>query len=168
MAQNRNYMLADGLFRLARQGNGIQLFLRYRARAERLYRRAVDEFERLKKLRPELPNQPISDAAPGGAGDLVTGQPLIAQMLLGQPLPPANPIYTRQTNPFLPQLFAVLVGQAVSLRTGLIRSSGRRPELYGCGLAARRGRAPEGPRQRAFASRIPPASSHVDISGRVR
>jgi hypothetical protein len=36
LAQNRNYMLADGFLRLARQGNGIQLFLRYQAQAERL------------------------------------------------------------------------------------------------------------------------------------
>jgi hypothetical protein len=39
-----------------------------------LYRRAVEEFERVRKLRPELPNQPISDAEQGGAGDLVAGQ----------------------------------------------------------------------------------------------
>jgi hypothetical protein len=62
LAQNRNYMLADGFFRLARQGNGIQLFLRYQAQAERLYRRAVEEFERLKKLRPELPNETVMTA----------------------------------------------------------------------------------------------------------
>jgi hypothetical protein len=58
-AQNRNYCLADGFLRLARQGNGIQLFLRYQAQAERLYRRAVEEFERVKKLRGELPTEPI-------------------------------------------------------------------------------------------------------------
>ena len=58
-AQNRNYCLADGFLRLARQGNGIQLFLRYQAQAERLYRRAVEEFERVKKLRGELPSEPI-------------------------------------------------------------------------------------------------------------
>jgi hypothetical protein len=60
-AQNRNYCLADGFFRLARQGNGIQLFLRYQAQVERLYRRAVEEFERVKKLRPELSDEPISE-----------------------------------------------------------------------------------------------------------
>jgi hypothetical protein len=59
-------MLADGLFRLARQSNGIQLFLRYQAQVERLYRRTVEEFERLKKLRPELPNEPISAEDPPG------------------------------------------------------------------------------------------------------
>ena len=58
-AENRNYRLADGFFRLARQSNGMQLFLRYQAQAEGLYPRAVKEFERLKKLRPELPNEPI-------------------------------------------------------------------------------------------------------------
>ena len=60
-AQNRNYCLADGFFRLARHGNGIQLFLRYQAQVERLYRRAVEEFERVKKLRPELSDEPISE-----------------------------------------------------------------------------------------------------------
>ena len=39
----------------------IPLFLRYQAQVERLYRRAVEEFERLKKLWPELPNEPISE-----------------------------------------------------------------------------------------------------------
>jgi hypothetical protein len=34
--QNRNYCVADGFLRLARQSNGIQLFLRYQAQAERL------------------------------------------------------------------------------------------------------------------------------------
>src|ERR1700758_4577853 len=75
LAQNRNYMLADGFFRLARQGNGMQLFLRYQAQAERLYRRAVEEFERLKKLRPELPNKPIQWNRPPGLSDSSTGQP---------------------------------------------------------------------------------------------
>ena len=34
-AQNRNYCLADGFLRLARQSNGWSLFLRYQAQAER-------------------------------------------------------------------------------------------------------------------------------------
>src|ERR1035441_8946123 len=33
-----------------------RLFLRYSAQADRQYRRAVDEFDRLKALRPELPS----------------------------------------------------------------------------------------------------------------
>jgi len=51
-AQNRNYCLAEGFLRQIRQSNGWSLFLRYQAQSERLYRRAVEEFERLKALRP--------------------------------------------------------------------------------------------------------------------
>jgi hypothetical protein len=81
-AQNRNFCLADGFLRLARHGNGIQLFLRYQAQAERLYRRAVEDFERIRKLRPELPNEPISEEeqpseptenTTGSAGGLAAG-----------------------------------------------------------------------------------------------
>jgi hypothetical protein len=64
LAENRNYMLADGFFRLARQSNSIRLFLRHQAQAERLYRRTLEEFERLKKLRPELLSEPISAEDP--------------------------------------------------------------------------------------------------------
>src|SRR5205823_5067627 len=52
--QNRNYALADGFHRLARKDKTFPLFLRYKAQTERLYRRAVEEFDRLKALRPEF------------------------------------------------------------------------------------------------------------------
>src|SRR5215472_13032334 len=39
----------------------FNLFLRYQAQAERLYRRAVEEFERVKKLRAELSDEPVSE-----------------------------------------------------------------------------------------------------------
>ena len=63
-AQNRNFMLAEGFHQLAQKSNSWTLFLRYQAQAERNYRRALEEFERLKSLRPELPNEPISDPQP--------------------------------------------------------------------------------------------------------
>jgi hypothetical protein len=63
-AQNRNYALADGFHRLARKDNTFPLLLRYKVQTERLYRRAVEEFDRLKALRPELPNEPISEVQP--------------------------------------------------------------------------------------------------------
>src|SRR6266699_1760184 len=63
-AQNRNYALADGFQRMVRQANAWSLFLRYQAQAERKYRRAVEEFDRLKALRAELPNEPISEVQP--------------------------------------------------------------------------------------------------------
>ena len=57
-SQNRNFLLAEGFRRLVQSSNAWNLFLRYQAQAERLYRRAVEEFERLKALRDELPNEP--------------------------------------------------------------------------------------------------------------
>jgi hypothetical protein len=60
IAQNRNYCMADGFLRLVRQSNGWSIFLRYQAQAERQYRRALEEFDRLKSLRQVLPNEPIS------------------------------------------------------------------------------------------------------------
>jgi hypothetical protein len=63
-AQNRNYALADGFHRLARKDNTFPLLLRYKVQTERLYRRAVEEFDRLKRLRPELPNEPILEVQP--------------------------------------------------------------------------------------------------------
>ena len=62
--QNRNYALAEGFHRLVRQASSWSLFLRYQAQAERLYRRAVEELERLKALRDELPNEPIFEGQP--------------------------------------------------------------------------------------------------------
>ena len=67
-AQNRNHLLGEGFHRMVRQSNSWSLLLRYQVQAERHYRRAVEEFERLKALRPELPdelpNEPVSEAQP--------------------------------------------------------------------------------------------------------
>jgi hypothetical protein len=63
-AQNRNYCLADGFLRIVRQSNGLTLFLRYQAQAERQYRRALGDFDRLKALRPSLPNEANPDLQP--------------------------------------------------------------------------------------------------------
>ena len=85
-AQNRNYALADGFQRMARQPNNTwSLFLRYQAQAERHYRRAVEEFDRLKALRAELPNEPILEVQPEENEPACT--------------PPDEPIATPQPNP---------------------------------------------------------------------
>jgi hypothetical protein len=60
-AQNRNYMLGEGFHRLVKQSNSWSLAIRYQAQAERHYRRAVEEFDRLKALRQELPTEPTAD-----------------------------------------------------------------------------------------------------------
>ncbi len=56
-AQNRNFLLGEGFHRMTQQSNSWSLAMRYQAQAERHYRRAVEEFERLKALRQELPNE---------------------------------------------------------------------------------------------------------------
>ena len=62
--QTRNYLLAEGFHRLIKYCGSWPLFMRYQVQTERLYRRAVEEFERLKALRNELPNEPILEAQP--------------------------------------------------------------------------------------------------------
>jgi hypothetical protein len=60
--QSRAYFMAEGFRRLcAAKGNDPwRVFLRYQAQTERNYRRALEEFERLKALRNELPNEPTT------------------------------------------------------------------------------------------------------------
>ena len=67
-AQNRNYALAEGVRRLNRESNLWSLLLRYQAQAERQYRRAIEEFNRLKALRKDLPNEPIWGSQMGSFG----------------------------------------------------------------------------------------------------
>jgi len=62
--QNRNYALAEGFLRMVKHANTWTVFLRYQAQAERIYRRAVEDLERLIRLRDKLPNEPISPALP--------------------------------------------------------------------------------------------------------
>jgi hypothetical protein len=62
--QNRNYWLAAGFHLLTANPDSWALFLRYQAQTERLYRRAVEEFERLRALRDEFPNEPIAEPEP--------------------------------------------------------------------------------------------------------
>jgi hypothetical protein len=56
--QRGNLPLAEGFERLAAKSTALSLSMRYSAQAERNYRRAVAEFERLKALRPEILNEP--------------------------------------------------------------------------------------------------------------
>ncbi len=89
-AQNRNFLLAEGFHRVTRQSNAWPLFLRYQAQAERLYRRALEDFDRLKALRGELPNEPISDPEPEENPD-----PYVQSE--------SNPFQTQNTAPPQPQ-----------------------------------------------------------------
>jgi hypothetical protein len=74
-AQNRNYLFAEGFHRLNKYSNSFTLFLRYQAQTERLYRRAMEEFGRLKALRHELPNEPILETQPEANETVNTPEP---------------------------------------------------------------------------------------------
>jgi hypothetical protein len=84
--QSRAYFMAEGFRRLcAAKGNDPwRVFLRYQAQTERNYRRALEEFERLKALRNELPNEPIDPPQPEETNPIPSRE-------VGQALPSANP-----------------------------------------------------------------------------
>jgi hypothetical protein len=68
LGQHRSYWLALGFYRFMSQHKTAATVLRFQAQAERLYRRAIEDFDRLRKLRselpPELPNEAIPDPQP--------------------------------------------------------------------------------------------------------
>ena len=76
LSQSRSFLFAAGFQRVTGPRDSWKLFLRYQAQTERNYRRAVEEFERLKALRPELPNEPIEEVA---------SQPVTPEEMLPQP-----------------------------------------------------------------------------------
>jgi hypothetical protein len=70
--QNRNYALGEGFRKMTEKSDAWVLLLRYQAKAERDYRRAIEDFERLKALRTEMPNEPNIGAQPAEPEDLAT------------------------------------------------------------------------------------------------
>jgi len=92
-AQNLNFAMAQGFRRLAVDHSTCwTLLFRYTAQAERLYRRAVEDFERLKALRTEMPNEPISDEIPEEKQELATLEDIF-------PHPPEGFVYNPQFPP---------------------------------------------------------------------
>jgi hypothetical protein len=94
--QNRNFILGEGFHRATQKPHTWALFLRYQAQAERQYRRAIQEFDRLRALRPdfekeeteEIPNEPISSSQP--------------ESPQSDPVPETNPIGGRTPPSALP------------------------------------------------------------------
>jgi hypothetical protein len=83
--QVKNYLLAEGFRRSVGKSNVIHLSMRYSAQSERLYRRAVADFDRIKALSPEIdgseppseppqtepltPSEPTPETTPAAAPD---------------------------------------------------------------------------------------------------
>ena len=64
--QVKNYLLAEGFRRSVGASNVIHLCMRYSAQSERLYRRAVEDFDRIRALGPSIdasepPSEPLVD-----------------------------------------------------------------------------------------------------------
>jgi len=93
--QVKNYLLAEGFRRSVGASNVFHLCMRYNAQAERLYRRAVQDFERIKSLR--CPSEPLPDS---GAGPLACVlDPSETPVAQTNPIPPEP----QQTEPLTPQ-----------------------------------------------------------------
>ena len=84
--QVKNYLLAEGFRRSVGKSNVIHLCMRYSAQSERLYRRAIADFDRIKAL---------SSGAGPLACVLEASEPLVDQT---NPTPPEPP----QTEPLTP------------------------------------------------------------------
>src|SRR5579883_1959016 len=67
-AQNRNYAAGEGFRTMSIESDVWSLLIRYQVNADRQYRRAIEDYERVKRLRPEMPNQPV-DPKPENIGD---------------------------------------------------------------------------------------------------
>jgi hypothetical protein len=95
--QVKNYLLAEGFRRSVGKSNVIHLSMRYSAQSERLYRRAIADFDRIKALSgagrgahdpcgpacalPETPSEPLSDQT----------NPIPPEPLQTEPLTPSEP-----------------------------------------------------------------------------
>ena len=82
---------------IAANSNALSLSIRYSAHAERQYRRAVEDFDRLKALREEIPNQANPRAAAPGETKPISKKPSDRDMfeyldrLLAPPPMPRSP-----------------------------------------------------------------------------
>jgi hypothetical protein len=79
-----------------------RVFLRYQAQAERNYRSALEEFERLKALRDELPNEPTTTIQAESQSE-ENMLPSDAGAAAPQPLEPASPQDRDPLDPPSPQ-----------------------------------------------------------------
>ena len=93
-AQNRNYAAGEGVRQMSIDSDVWALLIRYQVNADRQYRRAIEDFERVKRLRPEMPNQPGIEPKPESEGDLASfadlGRSYLAHRVPARPEPPPS------------------------------------------------------------------------------
>ena len=91
LQQNRNYALAEGLARMNMRSEHFARVLRYQAQADRQYRRAIEDFDRLKRLRTELPNEPIYTFQPPPPEPYTPPKPEPVEEPWDEPVPAPQP-----------------------------------------------------------------------------
>jgi hypothetical protein len=82
--QNLNVTFGQTFCSVNATSKAVPVMLRYQAQAERLYRRALEEFERLKKLRPDIPNDLPQDDLAEPALDEIPNEPISGPQDPGQ------------------------------------------------------------------------------------
>ena len=129
--QDRTLMLAQAFIQYG--GGGFSLFLRYQAQAERRYRAAIQEFERLKDLRVETSAEPAGDAPAetemGSFGEsLSEAVPAGSEPSDPPQLVAAVPVRREPRQPFVPHDFdAVLLGTREHTKKPDTRTADARP-----------------------------------------
>jgi hypothetical protein len=98
--QVKNYLLAEGFRRSVGASNVIHLCLRYSAQAERLYRRAVEDFDRIRALGPSIdasepPSEPLVDQTNPNPPQPAEPEPLTPS----DPAPEATPAAAPDAEP---------------------------------------------------------------------
>ncbi|SRR5579883_704587 len=117
-AQNRNYAAAEGVRQMATESDVWTLLIRYQVNADRQYRRAIEDYERVKRLRPEMPNQPV-DSQPELKDTIASFRELGREEL--EPRPPDPPPSGHAQTPASP-VAALPVTKAPSDLTPTARS----------------------------------------------
>jgi hypothetical protein len=98
--QVKNYLLAEGFRRSVGKSNVIHLCMRYSAQSERLYRRAIADFDRIKALSPEIdgsepPSEPLLDQTNPNPPQPAEPEPLTPS----DPAPEATPAAAPDAEP---------------------------------------------------------------------
>ena len=132
-AQNRNYALGEGVRSMSIESDVWQLLIRYHVNADRQYRRAIEDYERVKRLRPEMPNQPADPQPENIAGDLASFTELGHSYLDHQspvtPQPPPSGHSQTPPAPATPELPPFTTPSLDFNPTAYIRRAAAAPEI---------------------------------------
>jgi hypothetical protein len=129
LEQHRAYWLAFGFNSFTRQSNIAATFLRFQAQAERLHRRAVEDFHRLLKLRGQLPPEKYEDPIEPKIEPIPAPQPAenTAAPVAGPPIPQPASEPTPEPPPAPPPTPAHNAEPRPALHPALKETAGRPP-----------------------------------------